>query len=89
MLVRSLSSSNLVVPKLEFRGKRVTELEVQLIVASVQEAIDRGLVGEGPNGSRNRIQTPVLLDAVEKYRFRALFGGTNDPSCGAGTTASI
>jgi sulfate adenylyltransferase subunit 2 len=24
---------------------------------------------------RNRIQTPVLLDAVEKYRFDALFGG--------------
>src|SRR4029450_6479247 len=26
-------------------------------------------------GMRNRIQTPVLLDAVEKYRFDALFGG--------------
>jgi sulfate adenylyltransferase subunit 2 len=60
---------------LEFRDRRVAELGVQLIVASVQEAIDRGMVREEPNGSRNRIQTPVLLEAVEKYRFTALFGG--------------
>ncbi|HEY9379414.1 MAG TPA: sulfate adenylyltransferase subunit CysD, partial [Jiangellaceae bacterium] len=60
---------------LKFRDRRVGELEVQLVVASVQDAIDRGLVSEEPNGSRNRIQTPVLLEAVEKYRFTALFGG--------------
>ena len=60
---------------LDFRDRRVKELGVQLIVASVQDAIDRGLVREEPGGSRNRIQTPVLLDAVEKYRFDALFGG--------------
>jgi sulfate adenylyltransferase subunit 2 len=45
------------------------------VVASVQDAIDRGLVREEPNGSRNRIQTPVLLEAVEKHGFTALFGG--------------
>jgi sulfate adenylyltransferase subunit 2 len=60
---------------LEFRDRRVHELGVQLIVASVQDAIERGMVREEPNGSRNRIQTPVLLEAVEKYRFTALFGG--------------
>jgi sulfate adenylyltransferase subunit 2 len=60
---------------LEFRDKRVNELAVQLIVASVPEAIERGLVREEPNGSRNRIQTPVLLEAAEKHRFDALFGG--------------
>ncbi len=60
---------------LAFRDMRVDELGVQLIVASVQEAIDAGTVQEEPNGSRNRIQTPVLLDAVEKHRFAALFGG--------------
>jgi sulfate adenylyltransferase subunit 2 len=60
---------------LEFRDQRVRELGVQLLVASVQDAIDRGMVREEPNGSRNRIQTPVLLEAVEKYRFTALFGG--------------
>jgi sulfate adenylyltransferase subunit 2 len=48
---------------------------VQLIVASVPEAIASGLVREPADGMRNRIQTPVLLDAVEKYRFDALFGG--------------
>ena len=33
------------------------------------------MVRESADGMRNRIQTPVLLDAVEKYRFDALFGG--------------
>ena len=60
---------------LEFRDRRVAELGVHLIVASVPEAIADGLVREEPNGSRNRIQTPVLLDAVEKHGFTALFGG--------------
>jgi len=60
---------------LQFRDQRVDELGIQLIVASVQDAIDRGLVREEPNGSRNRIQTPVLLDAVEEHGFTALFGG--------------
>src|SRR5215213_134761 len=60
---------------LEFRDRRVEELGVQLIVASVPEAIASGIVKEEPNGSRNRIQTPVLLDAVEKHGFTALFGG--------------
>jgi sulfate adenylyltransferase subunit 2 len=60
---------------LEFRDRRVRELGVQLLVASVQDAIDRGLVREEPNGSRNRSQTPVLLEAIAKHRFTALFGG--------------
>ena len=60
---------------LGFRDERVAQLGVHLIVASVEEAIARGTVREEPNGSRNRIQTPVLLDAVEKHGFTALFGG--------------
>jgi sulfate adenylyltransferase subunit 2 len=60
---------------LEFRDRRVEELGVQLIIASVPEALASGLVREPADGSRNRIQTPVLLAAVEKYRFDALFGG--------------
>jgi sulfate adenylyltransferase subunit 2 len=60
---------------LAFRDQRVAELGVQLLVASVPEALASGLVRESPDGMRNRIQTPVLLDAVEKYRFDALFGG--------------
>src|SRR6185369_16571680 len=60
---------------LEFRDRRVATLGLNLVIASVQEAIDTGLVRELPDGTRNRIQTPVLLNAVEKYRFDALFGG--------------
>jgi sulfate adenylyltransferase subunit 2 len=60
---------------LDFRDRRVAELGVQLIAASVPEALEAGLVRESPDGMRNRIQTPVLLAAVEKYRFDALFGG--------------
>lgn len=60
---------------LAFRDEQVAGLGVQLIVASVPEALEAGLVHEPADGSRNRIQTPVLLAAVEKYRFDALFGG--------------
>jgi sulfate adenylyltransferase subunit 2 len=60
---------------LEFRDARVGELGLQLLVASVPEALESGLVREPADGTRNRIQTPVLLAAVEKYRFDALFGG--------------
>jgi len=60
---------------LEFRDRRVAELGLQLVVASVPEALEAGLVREPSDGMRNRIQTPVLLAAVEKYRFNALFGG--------------
>ncbi|MDQ7910397.1 sulfate adenylyltransferase subunit CysD [Phytohabitans sp. ZYX-F-186] len=58
-----------------FRDARVAGLGLQLVVASVPEALEAGLVRESGDGSRNRIQTPVLLAAVEKYRFDALFGG--------------
>jgi len=60
---------------LAYRDKWVEDLGLQLIVASVPEAIERGLVHEEPGGSRNRIQTPVLLEAVERHGFDALFGG--------------
>jgi sulfate adenylyltransferase subunit 2 len=62
---------------LEFRDKRVAELGVRLIVASVQESIDIGRVTEetGRWASRNRLQTVTLLDAIEDNRFDALFGG--------------
>ena len=60
---------------LEFRDRLVERLDLQLLVASVQDAIDRGVVAELPDGTRNRIQTPVLLDALEKHRFTAVFGG--------------
>ena len=60
---------------LEYRDRRVAELGVNLVVASVQEAIDSGQVSEPPDGTRNRIQTPVLLNALEKGEYTAIFGG--------------
>ena len=60
---------------IEFRDRRVAELGLRLIVASVPDAIAAGTVRPEPNGSRNRIQTPVLLEAVREHRFTALFGG--------------
>ncbi len=58
-----------------FRDRLVTDLDLDLVVASVPDALARGEVREGPGGSRNRIQTPVLLAAIEEHGFDALFGG--------------
>jgi sulfate adenylyltransferase subunit 2 len=54
---------------IEFRDRRVPDI----VVASVQESIDRGRVRDEP--SRNRLQTTTLLDAIEEHRFDAAFGG--------------
>jgi sulfate adenylyltransferase subunit 2 len=62
---------------MEFRDRRVAELGIRLVVASVQASIDAGRVAEetGRHASRNRLQTVTLLDAIEEHRFDALFGG--------------
>jgi sulfate adenylyltransferase subunit 2 len=62
---------------LDFRDRRVAELGERLIVASVQDSIDRGRVVEeiGPRASRNRLQTTTLLDAIEEHGFDAAIGG--------------
>jgi sulfate adenylyltransferase subunit 2 len=62
---------------LEYRDRRAEELGARLIVASVQDAIDDGRVVEpqGPDKSRNRLQTTVLLDAIAENKFDAAFGG--------------
>ena len=62
---------------LDFRDRRVAELGVRLIVASVQESIDSGRVVQetGRWASRNRLQTTTLLDAIADHRFDAAFGG--------------
>ena len=60
-----------------FRDRRVAELGERLVVASVQESIDRGRVVEetGPRASRNQLQTTTLLDAIEEHSFDAAMGG--------------
>jgi sulfate adenylyltransferase subunit 2 len=60
-----------------YRDRRVAELNERLIVASVQESIDRGRVVDatGPRASRNQLQTTTLLDAIEEHGFDAAMGG--------------
>jgi sulfate adenylyltransferase subunit 2 len=62
---------------IEFRDSSVERLDVRLVVASVQDSIDRGRVVEdtGPRASRNRLQTTTLLDAIEEHEFDAVMGG--------------
>ena len=62
---------------IEYRDRRVAELGETLVVASVQESIDKGRVVEetGPRASRNQLQTTTLLDAIEEHRFDAAIGG--------------
>jgi sulfate adenylyltransferase subunit 2 len=62
---------------IEYRDRRVAELGERLIVASVQESIDKGRVTEetGPRASRNKLQTVTLLDAIAEHGFDAAFGG--------------
>jgi len=62
---------------IEFRDRRVAELGERLVIASVQESIDKGRVVEetGPRASRNRLQTVTLLDALAEHGFDAAFGG--------------
>jgi sulfate adenylyltransferase subunit 2 len=62
---------------IEFRDRLVHELGERLIVASVQDSIDKGRVVEetGPRASRNQLQTVTLLDAIAEHQLDAAFGG--------------
>jgi sulfate adenylyltransferase subunit 2 len=62
---------------IDYRDRRVAELQARLVVASVQESIDTGRVKEqtGPRASRNQLQTITLLDGIEANKFDAVFGG--------------
>jgi len=62
---------------LAFRDAEAERHSLRLVVASVPDAIAAGKVVDpgGPGASRNRIQTPVLLEAIEEHEFDAVFGG--------------
>lgn len=62
---------------IQFRDDLMEELGVDLIVAKVQDMIEAGRVKEesGPNASRNKLQIPTLLKALEDHGFDAAFGG--------------
>lgn len=62
---------------IEYRDRRVREMDLQLIIGSVQDDIDAGRVVEetGPLASRNQLQTTTLLRTIGEHRFDAVFGG--------------
>lgn len=60
----------------EFRDRRAAELRAKLIVRKVEDAIARGIAVPTPGEvSRNRLQIPTLLAAIEEFRFDACIGG--------------
>lgn len=61
---------------IDYRDEFVQRHRLELVVASVQEAIDRGDIPDpGPTGSRNRQQAVALLHAIRTQKFDAAFGG--------------
>jgi sulfate adenylyltransferase subunit 2 len=60
---------------LETRDHWVNRLGTRLVVASIEQAIADGVVIDDGKTSRNRMQTPTLLHAIEENGFTALFGG--------------
>ena len=62
---------------LVYRDELVARLDCRLLVAYVQDSIDRGRVQEEPghNPSRNALQTVTLLDALAEHGFDAALGG--------------
>ena len=62
---------------IEYRDQFVRDVGARLVIASVQESIDKGRVVEdtGPRASRNRLQSVTLLDAMIEHGFDAAFGG--------------
>jgi sulfate adenylyltransferase subunit 2 len=57
------------------RDNWVNRLGVKLVIASIDDAIARGIVIDDGKTSRNRLQTPTLLNAIEENGFTAAFGG--------------
>ena len=62
---------------IKYRDNLVEKIGANLIVGSVEDAIQNGLVTEekGFNASRNLLQTTVLLDELEKGKYDAALGG--------------
>ncbi len=62
---------------LDFRDRIVAKLGERLIVRKVEDAIVQGICQPPPAGeiSRNRLQIPTLLAAIEEFKFDAAFGG--------------
>jgi sulfate adenylyltransferase subunit 2 len=61
---------------IEFRDRRALQLGAKLIVRTVDEGVAKGFVTPTPGQlSRNQLQIPVLLGAIEEFRFDCCIGG--------------
>jgi sulfate adenylyltransferase subunit 2 len=62
---------------IKFRDDLVERTGVRLIVGSVEESIQKGLVKEetGPEASRNGLQTVTLLNTLKDYQTDCAIGG--------------
>lgn len=62
---------------IEYRDMFMEKIGAKLVVASVQESIDKGRVQDetGRYASRNIAQTTTLLDAIEEHKFDCAVGG--------------
>jgi sulfate adenylyltransferase subunit 2 len=60
----------------EFRDRRAKQLGAKLIVRTVEDAIAKGIAMPAPGEiSRNRLQIPTLLAAIDEFRFDCCIGG--------------
>ena len=61
---------------ISFRDRRAKELGAKLIVRTVDDVLARGLATQSTGEiSRNRLQIPALLGAIEEFRFDCCIGG--------------
>ena len=62
---------------IEYRDQVVSKLGINLVVGSVADALESGRLQASnlPDGSRNQLQTPILLDTIRDGKFDAVFGG--------------
>ena len=62
---------------ISYRDQFVEKIDTRLVVAKVQDSIDKGRVVEekGQFASRNALQTVTLLDALEEGNYDAALGG--------------
>jgi sulfate adenylyltransferase subunit 2 len=62
---------------IDFRDELIKSLGANLIVASVQESINRGRSVEekGKNATRNTLQITTLLDTIEEHKIDCAIGG--------------
>jgi len=61
---------------LDFRDRRAKELDAKLIIRTVEDVLARGLATASPGEiSRNKLQIPALLGAIEEFQFDCAIGG--------------